>query len=55
MDDAAGPDTDERSAGNVVAATSPLTPSQQTRNLLLFAVCTGLQYLAAPVGYVGVT
>jgi len=33
----------------------PLSRSQQTRNLLLFAACTGLQYLAAPVGYVGVT
>ncbi len=27
----------------------------QRRNLLLFAVCTGLQYFAAPVLYVGIT
>lgn len=33
----------------------PLPPRQQTRNLLLFAGCTALQYLAAPVGYIGVT
>lgn len=32
-----------------------LSPSEQTRNLLLFASCTGMIYLAAPVGYVGVT
>lgn len=33
----------------------PLADGQQTRNLLLFAACTALQYLAAPIGYVGVT
>jgi MFS family permease len=32
----------------------PLDRSAQTRNLLLFAACTGLQYLAAPIGYVAV-
>ncbi|MFN0056115.1 MAG: MFS transporter [Planctomycetales bacterium] len=32
-----------------------LLPSQQTRNVLVFAACTGLQYLAAPVLYVGMT
>lgn len=32
----------------------PLGRSAQTRNLLLFAACTGLQYLASPVLYVGV-
>lgn len=32
-----------------------LTPSQQRRNLLVFAGCTGLQYFAAPVLYVGIT
>lgn len=55
MDDAATPDTNVRSAGDVGEATCSLTRGQQTRNLLLFAACTGLQYLAAPVGYVGVT
>ena len=33
----------------------PLTRREQTRNLLLFATCTGAIYLAAPVGYVGLT
>ena len=33
----------------------PLTRGEQTRNLLLFATCTGAIYLAAPVGYVGLT
>lgn len=33
----------------------PLSESEQRRNLLLFAGCTGLQYFAAPVLYVGVT
>ncbi|MBC8352081.1 MAG: MFS transporter [Planctomycetes bacterium] len=28
---------------------------QQRRNLVLFATCTGMQYLAAPVLYVGIT
>ncbi len=28
---------------------------QQRRNLILFAICTGTQYLAAPVLYVGIT
>jgi MFS family permease len=32
----------------------PLAPRAQTRNLLLFAGCTALQYLAAPIGYVTV-
>lgn len=33
----------------------PLVPAVQTRNLLLFAGCVGMQYLAAPVLYVGST
>jgi hypothetical protein len=33
----------------------PLSPAEQTRNLLLFGACTGLIYLAAPIVYVGVT
>ncbi|MEZ6054529.1 MAG: hypothetical protein R3C02_24595 [Planctomycetaceae bacterium] len=33
----------------------PLSLPQQKRNLLLFASCTGLQYFAAPVLYIGVT
>ena len=28
---------------------------EQRRNLILFALCTGTQYLAAPVLYVGIT
>ena len=33
----------------------PLTGPEQRRNLLLFALCVGLEYLAAPVLYVGIT
>ncbi len=33
----------------------PLTWPEQRRNLVLFATCTGMQYLAAPVLYVGIT
>ncbi|MDA0658026.1 MAG: hypothetical protein O2931_04880 [Planctomycetota bacterium] len=33
----------------------PLPWPDQRRNLILFAVCTGIQYLAAPVLYVGIT
>jgi hypothetical protein len=32
----------------------PLAQAAQTRNLLLFAGCTALQYLAAPISYVSV-
>lgn len=32
-----------------------LTWPEQRRNLILFAACTGLQYLSAPVLYVGIT
>ena len=32
-----------------------LDEADQFRNLILFAACTGLQYLAAPVLYVGIT
>ncbi len=35
--------------------TCPLSWSEQRRNLLLFASCTGLQYLTAPISYVGIT
>ncbi|MDA0833640.1 MAG: hypothetical protein O2955_19590 [Planctomycetota bacterium] len=35
--------------------TCPLTWPEQRRNLLLFACCTGLQYLSAPITYVGIT
>src|SRR2546423_1479874 len=33
----------------------PLTWPQRRRNLVLFACCTGMQSLAAPVLYVGIT
>lgn len=33
----------------------PLSVAQQTRNVIVFSACTGLQYLAAPVLYVGMT
>lgn len=32
----------------------PLSRPQQTRNMLLFAACMGLNYLAAPISYVGI-
>lgn len=35
--------------------TCPLSWPEQRRNLMLFAACTGTQYLAAPVLYVGIT
>lgn len=35
--------------------TCPLEWPEQRRNLILFALCTGMQYLAAPVIYVGIT
>lgn len=38
-----------------MSATCPLPPAAQYRNLFVFAACTGLQYLAAPVMYVGIT
>lgn len=41
------PDPDE--------APHPLSPDDQERNRLLFAGCVGMQYLAAPVLYVGAT
>lgn len=37
------------------AQSCPLTWPQQRWNLILFALCTGTQYLAAPVLYVGIT
>src|SRR5437660_12142040 len=40
---------------NRLSADCPLDRGTQTRNLLLFAACFGANYLAAPVGYVGVT
>jgi MFS family permease len=36
-------------------AACPLSWPEQRWNLILFAVCTGTQYLAAPVLYVGIT
>lgn len=42
---------------DVVESTSdcPLPWPTQRRNLILFALCTGMQYFAAPVLYVGIT
>ncbi len=33
----------------------PLPWKDQRRNLTIFALCTGMQYLAAPLLYVGIT
>lgn len=42
-------------AGDQTRSACSLTWPQQRRNLILFAACTGTQYLAAPVLYVGIT
>lgn len=39
----------------VNAEACPLNWPEQRRNLILFAACTGLQYFAAPILYVGIT
>jgi MFS family permease len=39
----------------VQTAEHPLSVARQTRNVMLFSACTCLQYLAAPVLYVGMT
>ncbi len=40
---------------NDALATCGLSWPEQRRNLILFAACTGTQYLAAPILYVGIT
>ena len=45
---------DDHYAGGTLL-TCPLAWPEQRRNLILFALCTGMQYLAAPVIYVGIT
>lgn len=45
----------ESSRTDSTPATDVLTWPQQRRNLVLFAGCVGLQYLSAPVIYVGIT
>jgi MFS family permease len=42
-------------ASEDASSACPLSWPEQRRNLILFAVCTGTQYLAAPVLYVGIT
>ena len=42
-------------ADEVTQDSCPLPWSAQRRNMILFAACTGMQYLAAPVLYVGIT
>jgi MFS family permease len=46
---------DSTSATPSAADACPLSWPQQRRNLIVFASCTGMQYLAAPVLYVGIT
>jgi MFS family permease len=48
-------DSRSHSAAELSSSSCPLSWPQQRRNLILFAVCTGTQYLAAPVLYVGIT
>src|SRR5213594_1891750 len=43
------------SPGEPAVDACPLAWPEQRRNLVLFASCTGMQYLAAPVLYVGIT
>lgn len=52
MSDAQSAEVDD---AEVEDAACPLPWPQQRRNLILFAVCTGMQYLVAPVLYVGIT
>ena len=42
-------------AAETSSAGCGLSWPEQRRNLILFALCTGTQYLAAPVLYVGIT
>ncbi len=42
-------------SANDTPAVCALSWPEQRRNLILFAVCTGTQYLAAPILYVGIT
>jgi MFS family permease len=52
-DSGPSPGPDSGSAERTLAC--PLDSAAQRRNLVLFACCTGLIYLAAPVLYVGIT
>lgn len=45
----------EVTSAELSSETCPLTWPEQRRNMILFAACTGLQYFAAPVLYVGIT
>jgi len=47
--------TDRTPRESISAEECSLSWPDQRRNLILFACCTGLQYLAAPVLYVGIT
>lgn len=47
--------SDPESDTNAASRTCPLTWPQQRRNLILFALGIGMQYLAAPVLYIGIT
>src|SRR5262245_35221519 len=43
------------SPAETTADKCPLSLPEQRRNLVIFAACTGMQYLAAPALYVGIT
>ena len=45
----------DQPANDVLTDNCPLAWPDQRRNLILFAACTGMQYLAAPILYVGIT
>jgi MFS family permease len=48
-------ETDITPPGDDTNPECPLEPRVQVSNLVFFAMCTGMQYLAAPVLYVGIT
>ncbi|MBI5757628.1 MAG: hypothetical protein HZA46_03825 [Planctomycetales bacterium] len=47
--------TNQTDSSPIIVDDCPLSWPEQRRNLILFAACTGMQYLAAPVLYVGIT
>jgi len=48
-------ETDSSPQGDPASPECSLEPRLQVSNLVYFAMCTGMQYLAAPVLYVGIT
>lgn len=55
LDENLGSSLAASAASSAAEPANALSGDEQSRNLLLFGACTGAIYLAAPVGYVGVT